>query len=211
MNLPKIIHQIWIGPEEIPKHCLGFSEKMRIIHPDWEYKLWTHDEIFNDRYKDDKFLQEYITNPDVYKWAFMADRVRLLLLRDFGGIYCDLDANPIRPFDTLLGMLNSGHTFFAGMKPTQDNNTLIDCAVYGSVPNSRAINLFLDCYVSLTWAHGCKVFNDEIISKMEPDVALFGYEYFYDTKIGPKTIVLHDIEDTRLFSWVDDDKLTKAW
>ena len=186
MNLPKIIHQIWIGPEEIPKHCLGFSEKMRIIHPDWEYKLWTHDEIFNDRYKDDKFLQEYITNPDVYKWAFMADRVRLLLLRDFGGIYCDLDANPIRPFDTLLGMLNSGHTFFAGMKPTQDNNTL-------------------------TWAHGCNVFNNEIISKMEPDVALFGYEYFYDTKIGPKTIVLHDIEDTRLFSWVDDDKLTKAW
>ena len=39
---------------------------------------------------------------------------------------------------------------------------------------------------------------------MDTDVQLLGYEYFYDQKIGPKTIILHDIEDTRLLSWTDN-------
>jgi len=64
VNLPKKIHQIWIGYDEMPKHCVEFSKKMEIIHPDWEYKLWTHDEIFNDLYKDDVFLQSYLKDPD---------------------------------------------------------------------------------------------------------------------------------------------------
>ena len=72
--------------------------------------------------------------------AFIADRVRILILRDYGGVYCDLDAKPIRPFDECLAHLSTQHTFFAGMKPTQENNTLIDCTVYGSAPNSRVIN-----------------------------------------------------------------------
>lgn len=217
MNLPKKIHQIWIGYDEMPKHCVEFSKKMEIIHPDWEYKLWTHDEIFNDLYKDDVFLQSYLKDPDLYKWAFIADRVRLLLLRDFGGIYCDVDAKPIRPFDVLLDKLHPSHTFFSGMKQSQDNYALIDCTVYGSVPNGRVVNLFLSCYESLTWAHGCKVFNDVIIEAMEPDVALFSYRYFYDNVVTDKTVVIHDVEETRLFSWVDENAnygfgpLTKTW
>ena len=46
---------------------------------------------------------------------------------------------------------------------------------------------------------------------MEDDVAIFGYEYFYNWQINDKTIVLHDIEETRLFSWVDNTKLFKGW
>ena len=40
---------------------------------------------------------------------------------------------------------------------------------------------------------------------MQPDVALFGYEYFYDWKVTDKTILLHDVADTRLFSWVPQE------
>ena len=86
MQIPKKIHQVWIGFKEIPDWCQKFGEEMEAMHPDWEYKLWTHDEIFNHQYKDDPFLQSYLTNPELYKWAFIADRVRLLLLRDFGGV-----------------------------------------------------------------------------------------------------------------------------
>ena len=121
------------------------------MHPDWEYKLWTHDEIFNDLYKDDEYLQEYVKEPEVYKWAFIADRVRLLLLRDFGGVYCDLDAKPIRSFNEILAQLSPQHEFFAGMKPTQEHNTLIDCTVYGSIPNGRIINECLSVYDTIYW------------------------------------------------------------
>ena len=211
MQIPKKIHQVWIGFKEIPDWCQKFGEEMEAMHPEWEYKLWTHDEIFNQQYKDDPFLQSYLTNPELYKWAFIADRVRLLLLRDFGGVYCDLDAKPVRSFDEILKKLSPQHTFFAGMKPTQEHNTLIDCTVYGSVPNGRIINGCLSCYESLTWAHGCKTFNDKIIATMSTDVALFGYEYFYDNKITQNTIILHDVEATRLFSWVDDVQYKKNW
>ena len=210
-GIPKIIHQIWIGDKSIPSHCVSFSNDRRRLHPNWEYKLWTHDEIFNHQYKDDPFLQSYIKDPELYKWAFISDRIRLLLLRDFGGVYCDMDAKPIRPFDIILNKLSSQHTFFAGMKPSQDNNTLIDCTVYGAVKGSRVIEDCLSCYESLTWAHGCKTFNNKIIQNMDSDIALFGYEYFYNNHINDKTIVLHDVEATRLFSWVDDVNLRKEW
>ena len=44
-KIPKIIHQIWIGPKPIPDQYKEFSQKMIEMHPDWEYHLWGH-EIF---------------------------------------------------------------------------------------------------------------------------------------------------------------------
>lgn len=46
---------------------------------------------------------------------------------------------------------------------------------------------------------------------MSTDVALFGYEYFYNDEVTDKTIILHDVEETRLFSWVDDVNYKKNW
>ena len=78
--------------------------------------------------------------------------------------------------------------------------------MYGSAPNSRIVNECLSVYDRINWAHGCKTFSDKIIQKIGPDVACFSYEYFYNWEINDKTIVLHDVLDTRLFSWVDPDK-----
>lgn len=202
IQIPKIIHQIWIGDEKMPDHCVEFVKEMKDMHPDWQHKLWGN-EIFTDIYKEDKFLQSYIKNPKMYKWAFIADRIRLLLLRDYGGIYCDVDAKPIQSFNAIRNKLSSNHTFVAGLKPHQNVDTLIDCTVYGSAPNSRIINECLSTYKSVLWACGCKMFSDKIIKHIEPDVALFGYEYFYDTSANDKTIILHDVESTRLLSWVN--------
>ena len=48
---------------------------------------------------------------------------------------------------------------------------------------------------------------------MEPDIACFGYEYFYNWEVNSKTVVLHDVEHTRLFTWVDnpDQKKKDQW
>ena len=73
-------------------------------------------------------------------------------------------------------------------------------------PNSRMIYQLMDTYHDINWANGCKMFSDRIIQEIEGDVACFGYEYFYDSKITDKTIVLHDVEETRLMSWVWDDE-----
>ena len=96
---------------------------------------------------------------------------------------------------------------------SKENNTLVDCTVYGSAPNSRIINLCLDTYTNIEWANGCRMFSDKIIEECDVDVALFNYKYFYDSKITDDTIVLHDIEDTRLISWAfdEEDKKRENW
>lgn len=205
IQIPKIIHQIWVGDKEMPDHCKKFVQEMRDLHPDWEHKMWGN-EIFTDVYPDDPFLNNYRKDPELYKWAFITDRIRCLLLRDYGGIYCDVDARPVKSFNLVRDQLGPQHTFMSGMKPSQKNNTLIDCTVYGSAPNSRIINEILTVYDRVTWAHGCKTFSDKVIQKCEPDVALFGYQYFYNWEIDDKTVVLHDVLESRLFSWVEDEK-----
>ena len=202
-KIPKIIHQLWVGDNPIPEHCQEYVDLMKKLHPYWDVKLWGN-EVF-DLYKDDPFLQNYLKDPELFKWAFICDRVRLLLLRDYGGVYCDVDAKPIRPFDMILKELHPEHTFFSGLKPSQSNNTLIDCTVYGSARDSSAVDLALSTYDNINWANGCKVFSDIMISEMGTDIALFGHRYFYnDDPLDEKCVVLHDVEDSRLFSWVDN-------
>ena len=41
-RIPKIIHQMWIGPHEMPKDMIQtWIDK----NPDWEHILWTEEEI----------------------------------------------------------------------------------------------------------------------------------------------------------------------
>lgn len=209
-KIPKIIHQIWLGDNEMPDHCKQFVEDMKSMHPDYEHRLWGN-EVFTELYKSDPFLQSYTKDPALYKWAFIADRIRMLLLRDFGGIYVDVDAKPIQSFNLILDQLQPHQTFFTGLKPSQENNTLFDCTVYGSAPGSRTVMEILSVYTSLTWAHGCKTFSDKIIQVIEPDIACFNYQYFYNWEVNSKTVVLHDVEHTRMFSWVDGVDHTKTW
>ena len=71
------------------------------------------------------------------------------------------------------------------------------------------IKQLLDTYDDLEWANGCRVFSNRIIKTIDSDVACFCYPYFYDNKVTKHTIVLHDVEDTRLFSWVRNENQKK--
>ena len=211
MNIPKKIHQIWIGPRVLPEKYVEMTANMEAMHPDWEYKLWTHDELFNDRYADDIYLQAYLKEPDTFRWAFIADRIKLLLLRDFGGVYVDVDAKYIKSFDVVMDKLEERHTFFAGMKTYDVQSSLIECAVYGAAPNSRLINLCLDFYQDTRWAHGCMDFSNVIVHNLEDDALLLSSKYFYSFEEFEETIVLHEPEDIRLYSHSDENNAKEEY
>lgn len=211
MNIPKKIHQIWIGPRVLPEKYVEMTANMKAMHPGWEYKLWTHDELFNDRYADDIYLQAYLKEPDTFRWAFIADRIKLLLLRDFGGVYVDVDAKYIKSFDVVMDKLEERHTFFAGMKTYDVQSSLIECAVYGAAPNSRLINLCLDFYQDTRWAHGCMDFSNVIVHNLEDDALLLSSKYFYSFEEFEETIVLHEPEDIRLYSHSDENNAKEEY
>ena len=100
--IPKIIHQIWIGPNQEP---IKWTNTIKIDYiyryPEYEYKLWNEtkiNELFND------FPNIKIIYDLEFSWCGKADLLRYLILYYYGGIYIDADSVWInnKNFDELI-------------------------------------------------------------------------------------------------------------
>ncbi|MFI5172241.1 MAG: glycosyltransferase family 32 protein [Chitinophagales bacterium] len=96
LAIPKIIHQTW-KTENIPGKFKPYQEKVRQLHPDWEYILWTDDEI--DAYVKNEFPDFYPRFISFAKHIMRVDVIRYLIMYKLGGLYLDLDYEMIKPFD----------------------------------------------------------------------------------------------------------------
>ena len=114
--LPKIIHQQW-KTDKIPEGVYSkFNKKFKELFPEPEYKhmLWT-DETQRDLIKNTfpDFLETY----DSYKFGIQrADSARYFILYTYGGLYADLDYEPLVNFwDHLptdrVGLIESPYQF----------------------------------------------------------------------------------------------------
>lgn len=104
MTIPKIIHQIWIGPNPCPINMMNtWKEK----HPDFEYILWNEEEFKkrNMKFKCRKRIVE------MEEWCGKADIMRLEILYKYGGIYVDADSICIESIDYLLNKYDAFATY----------------------------------------------------------------------------------------------------
>ncbi|CEL98509.1 unnamed protein product [Vitrella brassicaformis CCMP3155] len=84
--IPKMMHQIWVGPKEPP--CL-WLDTWRVDYlyrnKHWDHTLWTDEDV----------AKLHMFNRDFYEqermWQCKADLLRLELLYQHGGIYIDAD------------------------------------------------------------------------------------------------------------------------
>ena len=44
-SIPKKIHQIWIGENQLPHKCISWMNSWQKFNKDWEYKLWNEKNI----------------------------------------------------------------------------------------------------------------------------------------------------------------------
>jgi len=98
-KIPKIIHQIWLGgelPSKYKELCTTFKE----LNPDWEYKLWTDEEV--EKLNNDQPLINIHLYNNVQNLGSKADILRYELLHRFGGLYFDTDFICVKPLDSLL-------------------------------------------------------------------------------------------------------------
>jgi len=97
--LPRILHQTWKNAAP-PGRLASFQAAWRRLHPGWTYQFWTDETarmFVADHYP--WFLETY----DGYPTPIMrVDAVRYLWMSHFGGVYADLDLEPVRPVDQLL-------------------------------------------------------------------------------------------------------------
>ncbi|KAJ1450300.1 nucleotide-diphospho-sugar transferase [Pelagophyceae sp. CCMP2097] len=113
-RIPRTIHQIWLGPAPLRDDLREFCDAWQTGHGGWEYRLWR-----------DADAAELLGGPGAEavseafelatNWGEKSDLLRYAILVRFGGVYIDVDFEPLRPLDGLLGALDArGVRLFAG-------------------------------------------------------------------------------------------------
>ena len=95
MPIPKIIHQIWIGPKDPPINHMNTWKNM---NPDFEYIYWNEKEIVkrNLNLECKHRIQEMI------EINGQADIIRWEILFEYGGIFLDADSICVEKIDDSL-------------------------------------------------------------------------------------------------------------
>jgi hypothetical protein len=127
--IPRTFHQIWLGPDALPREYERYQRSWQHHHPGWELRLWTEES-----------LPEGLRRPEAADRlrapAERADILRLELLWRFGGVYTDTDFECLRSIEPLI----EGVDFFIGLaKPGRVNNALM-----GSVAGHAILDRALD-------------------------------------------------------------------
>jgi hypothetical protein len=98
-RIPRIIHQTWKS-RDVPEAHRAYQARWIELHPSFEYRLWTDED-------NDDFVASYFPELVALYRSFdrdisRADLVRYLYLARFGGIYVDLDIEPLVALDAFL-------------------------------------------------------------------------------------------------------------
>ncbi len=101
-KIPKIIHQIWIG-SSVPDKYKEWMQTWMDKHPDYEYMLWTDQNIGTLGID----LEPY---KRMINYGPKSDFLRYHILEKFGGIYADTDFECLKSFDDLTCL-----EFFVGV------------------------------------------------------------------------------------------------
>ena len=95
-EIPRIIHQIWIGPKPIPEKSVEYIKKIKELHPDYQYRLWINDDLTPENFVNYKIIQK------CYSWTQKSDLMRYEILYQYGGIYLDIDFEIFKNLEPLL-------------------------------------------------------------------------------------------------------------
>lgn len=130
--IPKIIHQIWLGPYKLPKEFMNYSKEWQDLHPNWQYKLWQEEDL-DSLYFPDRDLYDKASS-----YQEKAEILKYTILKQFGGLYVDVDYKPIRRFD----YLHYAYKFYGSiLPPAKDSNEVrISTSILAAEPNSYIIN-----------------------------------------------------------------------
>lgn len=96
MAIPKIIHQLWVGPKPPP---LRWMQTWQAYHPDWEYRLWDNRAVFTRRWLNQRHLQYYRRKK---QWHGVSDIARYEILMQYGGFMPEADSECVHPVDELF-------------------------------------------------------------------------------------------------------------
>jgi len=138
--IPKILHQIWLGPYRIPKREQECHNAIKRQHPTWECNLWKDaDTVGLGMPERTKLAFDYWGKQGNY--VGQSDILRLFLVKEFGGVYMDIDMEPRQGFEGID--LSKASSFFC-WHDTDDVVATFPNTTFGSAKNSKIFTYFND-------------------------------------------------------------------
>ncbi len=120
--IPKIVHMIWVGPKNLPDVYFRCRESVRKYLRDWEFRLWTDEDIegFN--------LVNKAAYDEEKNYGGKSDILRYEILDRYGGVYLDIDVELIQSLD----ILHSTYEFYCCMMPCDRIASINNCVIGAS-------------------------------------------------------------------------------
>lgn len=181
-KIPKLLHLIWVGPNEKPETFDKYVKQWSTLMPSWEIRIWENKDINTKEFSDD-ILQKINEST---KGAQKADIMRYSIVEKYGGFYMDADMIPIQSLDPLL-MLSEDLIICHDIPITW---SYIQMAFFGAVKNhpiiKKACDLCLKVELNTPDIHlktGPRLFGDAFEKAYENHkVAVLHSTAFYHNK-----------------------------
>jgi len=95
-TIPKIIHQLWVGPRPAPTKWM---DSWKRYNPGWEYRLWDEKAIHKEKWINQKHVDNYMKKGI---WPGVSDVCTYEILYNHGGFMPGADSVCQRPIDDLF-------------------------------------------------------------------------------------------------------------
>ena len=172
-NIPKIIHQLWIGPKQAP---INLMNTWKNKHPDFEYIFWNEKEFIKRKMtfvcqKKIDLMKEICGKVDI---------MRLEILYKYGGIFLDADSICLEPLSEEI--LNKPS--FASWENEKVRPGLISNGTIGFPPKHPIINnaiqhiLKNDIHLNSAWITVGPTLLTNLYNKEKYDLFIFPSYFF---------------------------------
>jgi hypothetical protein len=104
--IPKIIHNIWIqGYENLPNENKVTYANIKKLNPEWDFMIWDDEMIKKMLKKYPSIYNIYIKTSnytEIDNNTIKSDIARYIIMKEYGGLYFDIDFNCTSSFDELF-------------------------------------------------------------------------------------------------------------
>ncbi len=129
--IPRIIHQMWIGPKPRPTK---YMDTWKTANPTFQYELWDDERCAAFPFKNQRKVDQ------MTEWNGKCDIMRYEILKKHGGIFVDADTICMRPLeDEVLE-----HECWTCFESEELRHGLLACGYLGSVPDARLLDLCIE-------------------------------------------------------------------
>lgn len=132
--IPKIIHQLWVGPKKPP---LALMHSWRKMNPTWDYMFWDEAALRTQFPNGLRNQQQY---DHMEELCGKCDIARTEILDNLGGFFIDADSICLSPLDDFL-LVNDSFTCYEN---EFERGNLLACGYLASTPDNDLMKLLIE-------------------------------------------------------------------